>query len=163
MRKAIGAVVGYNYWANHRVLDAAGALEPASFTQEVGREFSFPTLQGMLVHLMGAELIWLGRWQGDSPGTPQRAEDYPTLAALRSRWESAERDFRRFVDGLGDEELGRVVETRTLAGQVYQLPLWQMIQHVVNHGTHHRSEVATMLTRLGAPPPPLDLVIYYRR
>jgi uncharacterized damage-inducible protein DinB len=37
-----------------------------------------------------------------------------------------------------------------------------MVQHVVNHGTHHRSETATMLTRLGQAPEPLDLVVYYR-
>jgi uncharacterized damage-inducible protein DinB len=162
MREAIGAVVGYNYWANHRLLEAVAAQGPEAFTQEIGREFSFPTLQSMLVHVMGAELIWLGRWQGDSPGTPLRAEGYPTLAALRVRWQRAEDDFRRFVDGLGDEGLARVVETRTLAGETFRLPLWQMIQHVVNHGTHHRSEAATMLTRLGTPPPPLDLVVYYR-
>lgn len=34
--------------------------------------------------------------------------------------------------------------------------------HVVNHDTHHRSEVATMLTRVGHVPPGTDLIVHYR-
>jgi uncharacterized damage-inducible protein DinB len=78
---------------------------------------------------------------------------------LKERWQGVEADFQGFVGG---QDLARVIESRNLAGQVVRLPLWQMIQHVVNHGTHHRSEAATMLTRLGQAPEPLDLVVYYR-
>lgn len=162
MREVTGPLVDFNYWANRRLLGAVEALPAEAFSREIGREFSFSTLQGMLVHIMGAELIWLGRWRGISPGTPERADAYATLAALRARWERTEADFRGFVDGLGEADLARVVETRTLAGDPYRAALWQMIQHVVNHGTHHRSEVATMLTRLGAAPPATDLILYYR-
>ncbi|MBI2468675.1 MAG: hypothetical protein HYV62_12825 [Candidatus Rokubacteria bacterium] len=37
-----------------------------------------------------------------------------------------------------------------------------MFQHVVNDGTHHRSEMAAMLARIGHAPPPMDLIVYYR-
>jgi uncharacterized damage-inducible protein DinB len=33
---------------------------------------------------------------------------------------------------------------------------------VVNHATHHRSEVATMLTMTKGSPAPTDMVLYYR-
>jgi uncharacterized damage-inducible protein DinB len=151
----IQPLVDYNYWANQRLLQALDSLAAEAYTREVGSEFSFPTLQGMLVHIMSAELIWLGR----SPGTPERAESYPSLAALKERWTRAEADFQGFVE---EQDLARVIEGRNLAGQVFRLPLWQMVQHVVNHGTHHRSEAATMLTRLGQAPETLDLIVYYR-
>ncbi len=158
-RDAIQPVVDYNYWANRRLLDAVGALSSETFTQEIGREFSFPTLRGMLVHIMGAEALWLARWRGVSPTEMERAEAYPTVLALRQRWEAVERDFRRF---LGGADLERVLDYRATDGQPYRSALWQMIQHVVNHGTHHRSEVAAMLTRIGHAPPPMDLIVYYR-
>jgi uncharacterized damage-inducible protein DinB len=46
-------------------------------------------------------------------------------------------------------------------GERYAYPVWQMMVHLVNHGTHHRSELAEMLTQLGSPPPSLDLLVYY--
>lgn len=161
-RDAIQPVVDYNYWANGRLLDAVGALPPATFTQEIGQEFSFPTLRAMLVHIMGAEALWLTRWRGVSPTQMERAEAYSTVAALRERWEAVERDFRGFLGALGEVEFERVLDYRATDGQPYRNALWQMVQHVVNHGTHHRSEAATMLTRIGHAPPPLDLIVYYR-
>src|SRR5262249_35001632 len=46
-------------------------------------------------------------------------------------------------------------------GRVLGLSAWQMLVHLVNHGTHHRSEVAELLTRLNSPPPGLDPLIYF--
>ena len=40
------------------------------------------------------------------------------------------------------------------------LPLGGLLQHVVNHATHHRSEIATMITMLSGSPPGTDLVVY---
>ncbi|MBI3458529.1 MAG: DinB family protein [Candidatus Rokubacteria bacterium] len=162
MREVLRPLVDFNYWANHRLLQAVEGLSPEPFVREAGREFSFPSLQGMLVHIMGAELLWLGRWRGVSAAFMERAEDYPTVAVLRGRWAIVERDVRGFVDALTDADLSRVLEYRTTEGQPNRGPLWQMIQHLVNHGTHHRSEVATMLTRLGHRPPATDLIVYYR-
>ncbi len=162
MREVIGPLVDFNCWANRRLLGAVGALGQEGFTRELGREFSSPTLQGMLAHIMGAEVLWLGRWRGSPPTPMERAEAYPTPAALGIRWTEAERDLRGFVERLSEADLTREIDYRALDGQPYRSALWQMIQHVVNHGTHHRSEVATMLTRLGQPPPATDLIVYYR-
>jgi len=162
MRKLIGPLVDFNYWANRRLLGTVETLPADAFTRELGREFSVPTLQGMLVHIMSAEQVWLGRWRGVSVAAPERADGYPTVQTLRTRWETAERDFRAFVESQGDAELERVVDYRANDGQPYRSALWHMIQHVVNHGTHHRSEVATMLTRLGQAPLATDLILYYR-
>lgn len=161
-RETIQPLVDFNYWANRQVLDAVEQLPADVFTREVGREFSFSTLQGTLAHIMGAEMVWLARWRGASPTGMEPAERYPTVAALGGRWAEVERELRGFIGALGDDGLARVVEYRAMDGRPYRHALWQMIQHVVNHGTHHRSEAATMLTRLGHAPPPTDLIVYYR-
>jgi uncharacterized damage-inducible protein DinB len=38
--------------------------------------------------------------------------------------------------------------------------LWPLLQHVANHATHHRSEVATMLTMLSGSPPDTGIATY---
>ena len=40
------------------------------------------------------------------------------------------------------------------------MPIWQVLSHVANHGTQHRSEAAEMLTAIGRSPGELDLIFY---
>ena len=37
---------------------------------------------------------------------------------------------------------------------------WQMLAHVVNHGTQHRSEAAALLTEAGQSPGDLDMIFF---
>jgi uncharacterized damage-inducible protein DinB len=37
---------------------------------------------------------------------------------------------------------------------------WQILAHVVNHGTDHRAQVLDLLHRLGAPNVEQDLIYY---
>src|SRR5215475_13864133 len=45
---------------------------------------------------------------------------------------------------------------------VYKNPLWQSMQHLVNHGTYHRGQVTTLLRQNGAEPILTDLMHFYR-
>ena len=39
---------------------------------------------------------------------------------------------------------------------------WQALQHLANHGTYHRGQVATLLRQLGVKPVSTDLIAFYR-
>jgi uncharacterized damage-inducible protein DinB len=50
-----------------------------------------------------------------------------------------------------------------LNGQQASAVLWQMLQHVVNHGSYHRGQITTMLRQLGAQPgKSMDMIAFYR-
>jgi uncharacterized damage-inducible protein DinB len=55
-----------------------------------------------------------------------------------------------------------VVSYRALSGAPYANPLGELLRHVVNHGTYHRGQVATLLRQLDVKPPQTDLILYYR-
>ena len=38
-----------------------------------------------------------------------------------------------------------------------------MMQHLVNHGSYHRGQIATLLRQLGAKPTSTDLIAFYRQ
>ncbi len=91
---------------------------------------------------------------------PDRFQD---LAAIRTAWTELEREVREFANEWTDERLKEVMDYRMLNGQAGRSPLWQMVQHMVNHGSYHRGQVTTMLRQLGAAPPKsLDLIAFYR-
>jgi uncharacterized damage-inducible protein DinB len=106
----------------------------------------------MFAHLYGADWIWLSRWKGTSP-TAVPGDELTTMAAVRRTWDPLEAEQTAFVDGLRDADLARVVEFKNTEGKPYRAPLGQLLQHVANHATHHRSEIATMVTMLSGSPP----------
>jgi uncharacterized damage-inducible protein DinB len=148
----------YNYWANAKILETAEQVSEAQFIEETSE--SHGSLRATLVHMLSAEWIWRSRWQGTSPMENLREVVLPTLEALRERWREEERQMRAFLATLGEEEVQRVVQYTNTRGQTYAAPLWQMMGHLVNHGTQHRSEAAVILSRLGQSPGDLDLLIF---
>jgi uncharacterized damage-inducible protein DinB len=150
----------YNRWANGRILDAAAALSPEQFSQDLGS--SFASVRGTLAHILTAEWVWLARWRGTSPTGPPSSWDLSTFEALRDRWREVERDQQAFIDGLTEEAVRQTIAYRDTQGTGFANPLWQMLRHVVNHSTYHRGQVVTMLRQVGAEPVSTDLIRFYR-
>ena len=156
--ETIRELYGYNRWANARSLQAASTVSPADFTKEVGG--SFASLRGTLAHVYGAEWIWLERWRGTSPRKLPFALDFPDVETIRSRWQDVEREQKEFLGGLDQGRLAEVISYVNLKGETFAYPLRRMLQHVVNHSTYHRGQVATLLRQLGATPLSTDLLLY---
>ena len=150
----------YNAWANHRALEAASALPPEQFAHSLGSSFS--SVRDTLVHVCSGEWVWLERFQGRSPAAFPDPQPFATAAALREHWFPQEAALLAFARGLSQQQLDAVMEYRTFKFGTYRNPLWQSMQHVVNHGTYHRGQVTTMLRQLGAQPIPTDLMHFYR-
>ncbi len=151
----------YNSWANHRILNACGALTDEQFTRDLGS--SFRSVRDTLAHILGAEWLWLERWwHGISPAALPKADQFPNLASLRHRWAEIESDLLRFVASLSSERLTAVQSYRNTEGKGYSQPLGEMLQHLVNHGSYHRGQITTMLRQLGAKPISTDLIVFYR-
>jgi uncharacterized damage-inducible protein DinB len=148
----------YSAWATARIVDQAARLRPDELAVPSGASFS--TVRETLVHIMAAQSIWLARWKGTSPSALLGAREFPDLASIRARWDQIEGDTQRFVAGLTDADLARVVEYRNTLGERWAYPLWQQVVHQVNHATQHRGEVAAALTELGHSPGDLDLLIF---
>ena len=150
----------YNSWANYRTLEACAALSHEQFTRDLGS--SFRSVRDTLAHISGVEWLWLERWRGRSHNTIPPGSDFPDFEALRRRWLEIEHYLMGYVSSLSDGDIQRVVEHTTTSGVPQSAPLWQMLQHLVNHGTYHRGQVAAMVRQLGSKPISTDLIFFYR-
>jgi len=150
----------FNSWADRRTLESCALLTSEQFTRDL--KSSFPSVRATLVHIFGAEWLWLERWQGRMPTALPWAPSFPDIASVSARWAEVHRTLSEFVGGVSQEDANRSFEVRTTSGGLYTQPLWQMMQHLANHGTYHRGQVATMLRQLGAKPQPTDLILFYR-
>ena len=147
----------YHRWATNLTVDAVRALTPEQFTQNLGS--SFPSVRDTLVHVFTADRAWLGRLETEAP--PRAiASDFADLASLLEVWEPVLTRWPIVAESLGDP--GRSIEYKSFAGEPFTNTLGQIVRHVVNHGTYHRGQVATMLRQLGAQAVSSDLIYFYR-
>ena len=90
-------------------------------------------------------------------------DQFPDLGTLRRAWSENEVKVRAFVDRLDEAGVNRTYEYKMLSGTPGSSTLWQMMQHVANHGSYHRGQVTTMLRQLGAAPAKgMDMIVYHR-
>jgi uncharacterized damage-inducible protein DinB len=156
----IQGLYDYHRWANRRLFDVAANLGDAAVTRPMGAHWSVPTLKGMFAHMYGADSIWLTRWKGASPSRIPGDADFASMADLRAKWDVLEAEQQAFVHGLGEPDLARVVSYKNTEGAQFGVALGPLLQHVVNHATHHRSEAAAMITLISGSPPDTGINTY---
>jgi uncharacterized damage-inducible protein DinB len=154
-------LIDYNYWARDRLLDAVATITPEQFIRPMGNSFS--SVRDTVAHICAAERIWITRLKGEKPQELQKPDRLPDVDAARKEWAELEGEMREQLARLQPEAVERTIEYQDLRGNDQSDVLWQMLQHMVNHGTYHRGQITTMLRQLdAAPPKSMDLIAFYR-
>jgi uncharacterized damage-inducible protein DinB len=162
MKQHFMMFAAYNQWANNRIYDAALELTDEEFNRPVGAVFG--SLMGTLNHLLVTDRIWMKRFtgEGDAPAALD-AIVHKGLGALRVSRETEDRRIIDWIGGLSEKALaGRfnymtVTDMRTVSQR-----LAPALAHLFNHQTHHRGQAHMILTVLGQPSVPLDLIYFQR-
>ncbi len=149
----------YSTWASRRLVDAAASLSADEQTRDF--KTSDDSVLGTLAHVFAGDRVWLSRVKGETPGPFITPEDR-RLEVLQNDWPALHQRWKLFVEPLSDQDLLAVISYKDTKGNPYQTPLWQILLHLVNHGTHHRGQVSGFLRALGHTPPAVDLIAYYR-
>ena len=155
----------YDCWANNRVLQAAAALRAEEFTRDLGG--SFRSVRDTLVHIVGGEWIWLTYWK-EPPDSPASLADlrtrrdivfnpdaFPNVSAVQLKWAEVEKEQTEFVNHLTNEFLEEMIPFRTT-----QVRLAHLMQHLANHSTYHRGQVALIMRQLNAEPLATDFHVF---
>jgi uncharacterized damage-inducible protein DinB len=158
--QAMRRLFDYSEWANHRFLDVVAALPAEDYERDL--KGSHGGVRGTLVHTYGAEQIWHQRFGGVSPTSLPGEELLTDVATLRGRWAALETERRSWLESLAAHAGERVIEYRSFKGEPFTSRLWPLVQHVANHGSYHRGQVAVFLRQLGLKPPTTDLVAFDR-
>jgi uncharacterized damage-inducible protein DinB len=156
----------YTEWANELALQAAWQLSDDHLRRDFG--ISHKSIFGTLLHMAGAEWIWLERWNGRSPAKAEAWSQWTTdscadLATLKERWNSVVENRRKYVSEIDKSSLDNELAFNLLSGDASSMRLVHQIQHVANHATMHRGQVVGMIRQLGIDPPSTDLIFYVRR
>ena len=162
----IQLLLTYTEWANDLAMEAAAKLPDEGLHRDFG--ISHKSIFGTLVHMAGAEWIWLERWNGNSPTKAEAwsrwsIEECNDLTTLKAHWIELVNERTQCVAQLDESKLAAELPFKLLSGDPSSMPLINQMQHVVNHATMHRGQVVGMIRQLGLEPPSTDLLFYLRR
>jgi uncharacterized damage-inducible protein DinB len=158
--EALRTHIDYTAWASARLVEAAAQLTPDELTRDFGS--ADKSVLGTLVHVFAADRIWMTRIAGDPPAKFMEPERDMHLSVLQNAWPPLLKKWQEWAASLTGESTEAVVSWKDGKGNSFEMPVWQIVLHVVNHGTHHRGQSSGFLRALGKVPPPLDLARYYR-
>ena len=158
--REIKMLFAYNTWATHRFFESLNQVRAETLLREMLA--SHGSLQGTLMHLVGAEKIWLSRWIGKPESRGLSEADAPTLPTLKEVWEDVAARTARFIARLDTAKLQASFEYSTLKGTKYTNTLQQTLQHLVNHSSYHRGQLTLLMRQLGLQPVSTDLIEFYR-
>jgi uncharacterized damage-inducible protein DinB len=154
------SLVAYNEWANQKVLEAAAGLSE----QDLGREVSgsHGSVRMTILHIVRVQDWWLSVLNGmpEASAPPEGYERMP-FEEVRRWFTRSHGDLKTYAAGLTEERLEADVSAfRPGEGKAYRWPSWQLVSHLVNHGSQHRAEAGIMLASLGHSPGDLDMLFF---
>ncbi len=159
IKEYIQQIYNYTYWANKRYFAVAENLTEEQLHKMQGH--SWGNVHAMFVHMMSSEWVWYQRWHGTSPKGHLDNKDFPTLASVKERWGKVEAEMRAYIESQSEESLQANITYNNFRGEVFSVPLYQMLMHVANHETHHRGELAAMFALMDVPHPEEELIQYF--
>jgi len=151
--------LAYKHWQTLRLLDAVRPLPTDVY--ELQRGSSHGGIKGTLEHTYGSDLVWIRRVR-NVPTTRADIAIPESLATLESSWLQLLSEWQQWAATMPDEKWNTTIDYRLFNGSEWTTPLWQIVMHVVNHGTLHGGQVVAMLRQAGITPPTTDMLFFYR-
>lgn len=160
----------YNQWMNNNIYQLCARLSTDQLWQN--KAAFFGSVAGTLNHLVVADLIWLNRFKqlAEAPELLSQLTDFPQPKALdqllytdfEPLWQARKRIdalLLAFCNELNDQHLQQVLHYKNMKGELQRKKFAAVLQHLLNHQTHHRGQVTTLLSQLGVEVGVTDLLM----
>jgi uncharacterized damage-inducible protein DinB len=146
---------GYHFAQNRETWNAVLELSDEDFV--AGTAYSHGSVRDQVLHIATVDDAWFGGLLGETEPSDPEPDQVADRAGIRAYWDEVERRMREYLDDLTDDALpGYPWED----GEDKDLALWQVLIHVVNHGTDHRAQLLRQLHDLGVKTSSQDYVFY---
>lgn len=145
----IRALYAYHFALNRRLWDECIVpLTQEQFLQDF--DYSVGSIRNHMVHLVNVDENWFARFGGnmDAKASWKNVVHYPTREKIRAYWDEVLGKQQRVLDALTDEQVNERLPMQ-MGRQTVDVALWQLLLHVINHGTDHRAQVLALLHRVG--------------
>ncbi|MCI0714387.1 MAG: DinB family protein [Chloroflexi bacterium] len=156
---AIQTLIDYHYGRYREVWDSIMTLSDEQFVQEI--PYSWGSVRNHMVHLVDDDASWIAFLERKDRLPLLQPEDFPTRAAVRIEYNAGEAHILNFINQIDEAALQQeYIWHPPPAPGPQRVTAWQVLVHIVNHGTDHRAQILRALYDLGAPTFDQDLMSY---
>ncbi len=146
----------YHFAENRTLWDAyISALSDEQFTQPV--HYSHGSVRNQIVHLMSVDDTWFRGLRRVEIPEPLNPAAFADRKLIRAHWDHVEQSMRDYLATLRDD---RLFDKPFAEDEDKDLLVWQVLLHVVNHGTDHRAQILRVLHDLGVKTVSQDYIFY---
>lgn len=147
----------YHFAENRALWDTyVGQLSYEQFIQPVN--YSYGSVRNQIVHMINVDDIWFSELRGGEPLEPPPPGEADDRQIIRAYWDAVEAQMRDYLATLQDDALFSTPITEP--DEDKDLIVWQVLLHVVNHGTDHRAQLLRLLHDLGVQTTGQDYIFY---
>ena len=147
----VRSYIEYHCSMTRRVWESIAQISEAQFLQDDA--YSRGSIRNLMVHLISTDRRWSAGLKNLLDAGHLTYADYPDRESVRSVFEQVGKDLTDYVAALTEAEL-----EQPIAG--IPNPRWQILLHLVNHGTDHRATILQRLTEFGAPTFDQDFILW---
>lgn len=145
----------YHFSENRKLWETClQSLTPEEFTAPVA--YSVGSIRNHIVHLISVDDTWFSGLRGEEIPEPLNPVHFHDRETIRTRWDEVEQGMRDYLNVLEDHTLLE----QPLGGEDEDLYVWQVLLHVVNHGTDHRAQLLRLLYDSGVRTESQDYIFY---
>jgi uncharacterized damage-inducible protein DinB len=147
----------YHFSENRKIWDRYVApLSYEQFTQHA--DYSHGSVRDQIVHLISADDTWFSELRDAEPSESFHPANFDDRVNIRVYWDGVEQNMRGYLAELRDDML--FDKPIKAPEEDKDLVVWQVLLHVVNHGTDHRAQLLRHLNDLGVNTEYQDYIFY---
>lgn len=147
----IQTFIEYHLDTTRRVWDSIDQITDEQFVTDDA--YSRGSIRNLMVHLFSTDRRWLTGINNAEDVGHLNFEDFKTKAVAREAFEKIAKDLADYISTITAAELNA-------ANEKIIEPRWQILLHMINHGTDHRSTVLQKLHEFGAPTFDQDFIMW---
>ncbi len=146
----------YHVWATQKLLEHLKSLPHEMFHKEI--QSVFPSVERTLFHLYEVDVLWFSRLKGER--MPVEKKMFETVEECELDFSDLHNEILEWLGDMSDELIS--LRYTTSKGEAFENTRDEILNHMVNHGTYHRGNIAAMLWQLGEKGVSTDYIYFLR-
>ncbi len=149
----------YHHWAMEKIFYELENFSEEEFTRDLGEGTS--SVRDKICHIIAADTIWLDRIEGLETKFMD-SSFFPSIQTTKKYFLEAKTRFEKILTGLNEANSYRKISFKNKKGDLIEFQINEILLHVVNHGTYHRGQLASLIRRIKGKPPTTDLIEFFK-